>query len=217
MKNINNAGPNDERQRKVNELMNKLRARGQVGDSSEMGTAEQFLSKKPAPVEPAAAEKDEDKREEAVVAEEVGRAAVEAGAVREDKESQTTSGIGGSWTGAAAGQAREEKHAPKVSTWGVFERPADISKAYGGGRRVGVGGYQPSEEEVARKRAETEAKLAQFRKGQGAEKEVQDATLTLTLTPTLGQGAEKEVQDAHTEEVPLAPMYSVHASVPSHV
>lgn len=25
---------------------------------------------------------------------------------------------------------------PKVSTWGVFPRPADISKAYGGGRTI---------------------------------------------------------------------------------
>ena len=31
---------------------------------------------------------------------------------------------------------------------GVFERPADISKAYGGGRKVGVGGYQPTQEEL---------------------------------------------------------------------
>lgn len=28
---------------------------------------------------------------------------------------------------------------PKVSTWGVFERPANISEAYGGGRTIRAG------------------------------------------------------------------------------
>jgi hypothetical protein len=37
--------------------------------------------------------------------------------------------------GAAATES-VSTHKPKVSTWGVFERPADISRAYGGGRQV---------------------------------------------------------------------------------
>jgi hypothetical protein len=57
----------------------------------------------------------------------------------------------------------------------VYERPADISKAFGGGRQIGVGGYQPSEEEVAKKRAETEALLAAFTKSLGADVELQEA------------------------------------------
>ena len=28
---------------------------------------------------------------------------------------------------------------PKVATWGVFERPANISEAYGGGRTIKAG------------------------------------------------------------------------------
>lgn len=32
--------------------------------------------------------------------------------------------------------AREDTYKPKVSTWGVFDRPKDISKAYGGGRVI---------------------------------------------------------------------------------
>jgi len=84
-----------------------------------------------------------------------------------------TSGIGGNWNKAAAKDV--DSHKPATGSWGVFERPADISKAYGGGRQIGVGGYQPSEEELAAKRAETEKMLREYRKGQGAEKEIQDA------------------------------------------
>lgn len=32
--------------------------------------------------------------------------------------------------------AEEDMYKPKVSTWGVFKRPKDISKAYGGGRAI---------------------------------------------------------------------------------
>ena len=32
---------------------------------------------------------------------------------------------------------------PKVSTWGVFPRPADISKAYGGGKTIQPGDVRP--------------------------------------------------------------------------
>ena len=33
----------------------------------------------------------------------------------------------------------DPNYSPKVSTWGVFERPANISKAYGGGRTIRAG------------------------------------------------------------------------------
>lgn len=52
-------------------------------------------------------------------------------------------------------------------SWGVFERPADISAAYGGGKQIGVGGYQPSEAEKKAAIEETKAKLAAFRKAAG--------------------------------------------------
>ena len=32
------------------------------------------------------------------------------------------------------------QYKPKVSTWGVFERPANISKTFGGGRNLQLGG-----------------------------------------------------------------------------
>eukprot|EP00466_Bigelowiella_natans_P012253 jgi/Bigna1/128815/aug1.7_g3523 len=36
---------------------------------------------------------------------------------------------------------RKKVYKPKVSTWGLFERPSDISKAYGGGRTIKKGEY----------------------------------------------------------------------------
>ena len=33
----------------------------------------------------------------------------------------------------------DPNYSPKVATWGVFERPANISEAYGGGRTIRAG------------------------------------------------------------------------------
>eukprot|EP00543_Licmophora_paradoxa_P018510 CAMPEP_0202473746 /NCGR_PEP_ID=MMETSP1360-20130828/91899_1 /ASSEMBLY_ACC=CAM_ASM_000848 /TAXON_ID=515479 /ORGANISM="Licmophora paradoxa, Strain CCMP2313" /LENGTH=45 /DNA_ID= /DNA_START= /DNA_END= /DNA_ORIENTATION= len=44
----------------------------------------------------------------------------------------TTTGIGGSWNKNAS--AKQETYRPSRGSWGYFERPKDISKAYGGGR-----------------------------------------------------------------------------------
>ena len=33
----------------------------------------------------------------------------------------------------------DPNYSPKVATWGVFERPANISEAYGGGRTIKAG------------------------------------------------------------------------------
>uniref|UniRef100_A0A7S0T4K8 Transmembrane protein n=1 Tax=Erythrolobus madagascarensis TaxID=708628 RepID=A0A7S0T4K8_9RHOD len=60
-------------------------------------------------------------------------------------------------------------HKPKVSTWGVFPRPDNISKAYGGGRTIPRGGLQPREEtEEDRKKAQrTKALLDSYRTAMG--------------------------------------------------
>merc|ERR1719183_2364031 len=55
---------------------------------------------------------------------------------------------------------------PLVSILSVFLTETDA--------RIGVGGYQPSEEEVAQKRAETEARLAAYRKSISGDSAVQD-------------------------------------------
>lgn len=86
---------------------------------------------------------------------------------------QTTSGIGGSWSQDQA--QTDTTHQPKVGSWGVFERPADISKAYGGGRKVGVGGYQPPAEEEEEKHRRTMKMLEAYRKSVGVDRELENA------------------------------------------
>jgi len=196
MKNINNAGVSDKRQQEINELMSKLRARGAVGDSSELNNAASFMSKPPPPPpppQPPAPPPEADAGTSALATEtddvtetDAGTSAVatETDDIAETKDGddapsekaagipKTTTGVGGTWAGTGEDG---EAHKPKVSTWGVSERPADISKAYGGGRRVGVGGYVPSEEEVARKQAETKAKLEAYRRSIGADIELERA------------------------------------------
>lgn len=52
---------------------------------------------------------------------------------------------------------------PKVSTWGVFERPSNISEAYGGGRTIRPGQPLESPEQAAAREARTAALLAAFK------------------------------------------------------
>ena len=174
MKNINSAGPSEERQAQVDALMAKLRQRGSIGDSSLTQEAASFMRAPPPPPPPAP--------QEMIIEQPVVEFGAGKGWLFEDPEAaeeegevkKTTSGIGGSWDQKAA--AKVERHKPtKAGSWGVFERPADISKAYGGGRQIGVGGYQVSEEEIAKKRAETEARLKKYRKGFGADEELEAA------------------------------------------
>jgi hypothetical protein len=51
----------------------------------------------------------------------------------------TTTGVGGSWKRESPTDATQDLYQPKTGSWGAFPRPRDISKAYGGGRRVGPG------------------------------------------------------------------------------
>jgi hypothetical protein len=53
------------------------------------------------------------------------------------KAEKTTSGVGGTWIEGEGNST--EYYKPKSGSWGAFPRPKDISKAYGGGRRVGAG------------------------------------------------------------------------------
>ena len=55
---------------------------------------------------------------------------------------------------------------PSVSTWGVFERPPDISKTYGGGRTIKREELE-DEEAIAARRARVAKKLAKYREDQG--------------------------------------------------
>ena len=72
-------------------------------------------------------------------------------------------------------------HRPAVSTWGVFERPADISKAYGGGRTLRPGQALEAEEVTEQKARDTEAALERFRQKSGlvVDPELEAAAQTL--------------------------------------
>ena len=50
----------------------------------------------------------------------------------------------------------KKAYRPKVSTWGVFERPDNISKEFGGGRKISLGGEEETEEQKEETEKETE-------------------------------------------------------------
>ncbi|GBG62193.1 hypothetical protein CBR_g29393 [Chara braunii] len=56
---------------------------------------------------------------------------------------------------------------PKVSTWGVFPRPKNISEKYGGGRTIKPGEKLISDEEMATKNQRIQQRLAEYRKTMG--------------------------------------------------
>ncbi|MED6111147.1 hypothetical protein PIB30_049792 [Stylosanthes scabra] len=64
-------------------------------------------------------------------------------------------------------QEDSELYKPKVSTWGVFPRPNDISKTFGGGRTIRPGEVLETEEEKAAKNARTKQLLAAYKKKTG--------------------------------------------------
>ena len=79
---------------------------------------------------------------------------------------QTTSGVGGTWNKPNTTQADVETYQPKTGSWGAFPRPKDISKAYGGGRRVGAGIDETS---LLRSQENTRERLRQYREKVGIE------------------------------------------------
>ncbi|EPS62251.1 hypothetical protein M569_12540, partial [Genlisea aurea] len=56
---------------------------------------------------------------------------------------------------------------PKVSTWGVFPRPSNISKTYGGGRNIAPGELLETKEQRAAKDALTRKLLSSYRSKMG--------------------------------------------------
>ncbi|CAN4112684.1 unnamed protein product [Withania somnifera] len=73
---------------------------------------------------------------------------------------------------------------PKVSTWGVFPRPNNISKTFGGGRTIRPGEVLESAEEKAAKEARTRELLAAYKSRVG-----------LTIDPNLKLECEKALKD----------------------
>ncbi|KAJ1629490.1 hypothetical protein T492DRAFT_1010737 [Pavlovales sp. CCMP2436] len=142
MENINKVGPSEARIAAFRSKVEKLK-----GMDAAMREGEALLSnKKPrAATNPSAAACGVDKPPE--------------------QPTQTASSIGGVWQKPAEVQTYQ----PSTGSWGVFDRPADISAAFGGGKQVGVGAApaESAEEKLAKQQA-TEALLAKFRQASAA-------------------------------------------------
>eukprot|EP00271_Cylindrocystis_brebissonii_P021813 TRINITY_DN8034_c0_g1_i1.p1 TRINITY_DN8034_c0_g1~~TRINITY_DN8034_c0_g1_i1.p1 ORF type:complete len:559 (-),score=84.98 TRINITY_DN8034_c0_g1_i1:254-1930(-) len=69
---------------------------------------------------------------------------------------------------ASEGEASSgELYKPRVSTWGVFPRPRDISRAYGGGRTIQPGQTLESEDDKAARDLKTRQLLEEYRRLSG--------------------------------------------------
>lgn len=74
---------------------------------------------------------------------------------------QTTSGIGGAYRKNET--AMDDTRSPSRGSWGVFPRPKDISKAYGGGRKI----MADDATKIAQSREATKDKLKAYRENVG--------------------------------------------------
>mmetsp|Transcript_9630 Transcript_9630/g.27560 ORF Transcript_9630/g.27560 Transcript_9630/m.27560 type:complete len:490 (+) Transcript_9630:325-1794(+) len=61
----------------------------------------------------------------------------------------------------------EKNYKPKVSTWGMFPRPENISKAYGGGRTINPGDAIESEEDKKAREASVRERVMAYKVSQG--------------------------------------------------
>mmetsp|Transcript_7602 Transcript_7602/g.14432 ORF Transcript_7602/g.14432 Transcript_7602/m.14432 type:complete len:703 (-) Transcript_7602:136-2244(-) len=103
-------------------------------------------------------------REKLEAIEKERQAASEEGEITSEK--QLTSGVGGKWSKNETA-VEEDVYKPKSGSWGAFPRPRDISKAYGGGRRIGPG--FSDEEARLKSTEETRERLKRYREKMGIE------------------------------------------------
>ncbi|XP_002973676.2 uncharacterized protein LOC9642587 [Selaginella moellendorffii] len=66
-----------------------------------------------------------------------------------------------------ASKSGDDLYKPKVSTWGVFPRPPNISKTFGGGRTIKPGEELETDEEKKAREAKTKELLAEYRRKMG--------------------------------------------------
>lgn len=172
LENINRAGPSEARINELRSKVEKLR-----GMNAAILEGEALLNPKkaakprtvvPSPQTPPPGGAGADVGEPAAAAappaagvDQPAAATAPPGARARAAAGQTSSSIGGTWVRPAAA----ETYVPSGSgSWGLFERPLDISSAMGGGKRVGVGA-PPAEtaEERAAKDRETAALLQAYK------------------------------------------------------
>eukprot|EP00191_Tetraselmis_sp_GSL018_P008663 CAMPEP_0177600210 /NCGR_PEP_ID=MMETSP0419_2-20121207/13479_1 /TAXON_ID=582737 /ORGANISM="Tetraselmis sp., Strain GSL018" /LENGTH=433 /DNA_ID=CAMNT_0019093143 /DNA_START=329 /DNA_END=1630 /DNA_ORIENTATION=- len=61
----------------------------------------------------------------------------------------------------------DKEYKPKVSSWGVFPRPGNISKTYGGGRTIAPGQVLESDEDRAAREQRVKSRVLAYRMSQG--------------------------------------------------
>ncbi|KAI3744043.1 hypothetical protein L1987_57115 [Smallanthus sonchifolius] len=84
----------------------------------------------------------------------------------------------------ATAEDDSELYKPKVSTWGVFPRPNNISKTYGGGKTIRPGEVLETAESKAAKQARTRQLIAAYNRQMG-----------LIIDPKLKAECEKDLKD----------------------
>jgi len=87
--------------------------------------------------------------------------------IAEGNPAKITTGIGGSW--AKNETSEVDTYRPANGGWGYFPRPKDISKAYGGGKRIGadVSTSLEDQEKWAREAEQTKERLRRYREKVG--------------------------------------------------
>ncbi|KAJ0444635.1 hypothetical protein HanOQP8_Chr16g0632121 [Helianthus annuus] len=85
---------------------------------------------------------------------------------------------------SATTEDETELYKPKVSTWGVFPRPNNISKTYGGGKTIRPGEVLETAESKAAKQARTRQMIAAYNRQMG-----------LLIDPKLKAECEKDLKD----------------------
>ncbi|WIA36072.1 hypothetical protein OEZ86_007427 [Tetradesmus obliquus] len=78
-------------------------------------------------------------------------------------EAAAAAAAAGGGVAADSGAEGGEKYKPKVTTWGVFPRPNNISQAYGGGRNIRPGQELETPEQKAAREAEYAAALQRYK------------------------------------------------------
>ncbi|XP_026400803.1 uncharacterized protein LOC113296700 isoform X3 [Papaver somniferum] len=84
-------------------------------------------------------------------------------------------------------QDDSDVYKPTVSTWGVFPRPSNISKTYGGGKVIQPGGIQEASRDKAAKDARTKKLVANYKSMAG-----------LIVDPKLKSECEKTLKEGDT-------------------
>ena len=98
-----------------------------------------------------------------------------------DAGANAAEGGGGAEEGSGETDSENNGYRPKVATWGVFPRPDNISKTYGGGRTIRPGDALESAEEKEARLKRQRAALESYRKKVGLVVDPRDEAVATRL------------------------------------